>query len=1068
MFTELYRRLFGRDQLKFLGSKVKARAYRATISGYISSLFYSLTLLGCSSGMEDLCLFHNDEEDHGQFGSGLKLKSFISEEISYPPERKQDSLEGEGGDAHPKSAPDSDKALVTEASDEEKRKDVNETDTSGATSEVTHMLGSAGEDALLGHTEMVREEFGDIDTTDMCFEECVVSSPPRVEDATKTEARLEYESTYLESLSDRDGMLIESVPAPSPASFFRSDTMHVSRDNTSFVGDGDTWRQLSSPQEHAVYHRSCNQFDLTENRGVEFISEKEATEGTLAEESISCQPVRMEKAEFNDVSTLGFAADSQENCQFSEPLAGIENHPAQSNTTLGSHSNLVRDGLCLRSALSDPITGAFLDDAMVAQCGHSFGSGSLQKVMETHVCITCGATTSPDLLFPNFALRTAVMAYKEEQEQMTITGLKRKREVPEQDEASEASKLERGNKRTPERFVGREAVISTQCLNGWYLVKTLDTGESVRLQYRSLQKLGDTEIPSTSMRDYFLPEQRRDCSGSPTERVPTKAVAFGELESACPDGPPNTGNGTLDEQNVKESNPTKLLGSSITMEDNLTPQYIANDLPSNQERNIGDHFIEEGPKVTEVSGHEDTDILRCDATVDKAVSVPALENFKTDLPNGDSTFHKISGDDRMAEDGRPGEANFKLRVEEKTDLRLAHASVGEETPPSEMLPTDPVQDANDQGCPTGSKDQESNVYSLRTSSRRTSRHLRNSLPARVCEKVLDPYRKVYGSGCRRGVVRGLDLDVANPDGGPGGTVVNDIGQGSASSSSEARRGGSLESGEHGRETKVKSSCDIFPLMRNEMLKLEKQIPRYYLTNSWRSNRREWRKAVKASFTVLELGSLVQEFRRALLLSAPGGMTDEEFQRHLAAINESRHVDLLVTVWEKLNVDLCRCLNSRPKISSTLDHSFWERLLNVEAKDLSELDLSGDDQSVSFNQMTVTITTSSCVVDECQQSADQNMKSLLSSTMMSLQKQSQMELQSFKEALEQEKRHIIAKLARLDNSSLVGNSLTGGLPPEEGSDIKKMLTVRFSMPGQCDGVFSTQDVDGEATDMSDFD
>jgi hypothetical protein len=48
----------------------------------------------------------------------------------------------------------------------------------------------------------------------------------------------------------------------------------------------------------------------------------------------------------------------------------------------------------------------------------------------------------------------------------------------------------KGNKRTPERFVGREAVITTQCLNGWYLVRTLDTGESVRLQYRSLQKVG--------------------------------------------------------------------------------------------------------------------------------------------------------------------------------------------------------------------------------------------------------------------------------------------------------------------------------------------------------------------------------------------------------------------------------------------------------------------------------------------------------------------------------------------------------------------------------------------------
>jgi hypothetical protein len=46
----------------------------------------------------------------------------------------------------------------------------------------------------------------------------------------------------------------------------------------------------------------------------------------------------------------------------------------------------------------------------------------------------------------------------------------------------------KGNKRTPPRFVGREAVVTTQCLNGWYVVKTLDNAESVKLQYRSLAK----------------------------------------------------------------------------------------------------------------------------------------------------------------------------------------------------------------------------------------------------------------------------------------------------------------------------------------------------------------------------------------------------------------------------------------------------------------------------------------------------------------------------------------------------------------------------------------------------
>jgi len=47
-----------------------------------------------------------------------------------------------------------------------------------------------------------------------------------------------------------------------------------------------------------------------------------------------------------------------------------------------------------------------------------------------------------------------------------------------------------GNKRTPDKFVGKEAVITSQCLNGWYLVKAVDSGESIRLQYRSLKKAG--------------------------------------------------------------------------------------------------------------------------------------------------------------------------------------------------------------------------------------------------------------------------------------------------------------------------------------------------------------------------------------------------------------------------------------------------------------------------------------------------------------------------------------------------------------------------------------------------
>jgi hypothetical protein len=39
--------------------------------------------------------------------------------------------------------------------------------------------------------------------------------------------------------------------------------------------------------------------------------------------------------------------------------------------------------------------------------------------------------------------------------------------------------------------VGRVAVVTAQCLNGWYVVKTLDNAESVKLQYRSLAKFTD-------------------------------------------------------------------------------------------------------------------------------------------------------------------------------------------------------------------------------------------------------------------------------------------------------------------------------------------------------------------------------------------------------------------------------------------------------------------------------------------------------------------------------------------------------------------------------------------------
>ncbi|KAL2612621.1 hypothetical protein R1flu_024313 [Riccia fluitans] len=169
----------------------------------------------------------------------------------------------------------------------------------------------------------------------------------------------------------------------------------------------------------------------------------------------------------------------------------------------------------LRRILSDPLTGQLMDDASIFGCGHSFGNAGLQRVIETNVCITCGASVRATSMAPNYALRAAVQAYKREEENSLPKLAKRRRDRPEdqgtpveQQPSSDTSRskgvqfpfsvsdrvLIKGNKRTPERFVGREAVITNQCLNGWYL-GTFD--------YEGRLGLRTTSLPLSMPRIYF-------------------------------------------------------------------------------------------------------------------------------------------------------------------------------------------------------------------------------------------------------------------------------------------------------------------------------------------------------------------------------------------------------------------------------------------------------------------------------------------------------------------------------------------------------------------------------------
>ncbi|XP_058110645.1 uncharacterized protein LOC131253599 isoform X3 [Magnolia sinica] len=185
----------------------------------------------------------------------------------------------------------------------------------------------------------------------------------------------------------------------------------------------------------------------------------------------------------------------------------------------------IESGESLRAILSDPIMGTLMDDAIILSCGHSFGSGGLQHVLRMKACCTCGQLMTEDFVAPNLEqydllppLRSAVQAFRREEELHSSKASKRRRDRFEQDKCSYGDPFPmdfsrgkgvqfpfavtdrviiKGNKRTPERFVGREAVVTTQCLNGWYVVKTLDNAESVKLQYRSLAKVPDN--PSSNM-----------------------------------------------------------------------------------------------------------------------------------------------------------------------------------------------------------------------------------------------------------------------------------------------------------------------------------------------------------------------------------------------------------------------------------------------------------------------------------------------------------------------------------------------------------------------------------------
>uniref|UniRef100_A0A7C9E541 PUB 62/63 C-terminal domain-containing protein n=1 Tax=Opuntia streptacantha TaxID=393608 RepID=A0A7C9E541_OPUST len=183
--------------------------------------------------------------------------------------------------------------------------------------------------------------------------------------------------------------------------------------------------------------------------------------------------------------------------QFMDDISAEENSLCSHADSTYADPNSLNKEPTLRSVLSDPLSGAYLEDALVVSCGHSFGGLMLRKVIETSRCILCHAEIETRALIPNYALRAAAAAVKHEDDRRLfhnsalrkrrkelgdLTDLGRRISKENGDIAADGG-LQRGvqypfsvnervvikgNRRTPDKFVGKEAIITSQCLNGCY------------------------------------------------------------------------------------------------------------------------------------------------------------------------------------------------------------------------------------------------------------------------------------------------------------------------------------------------------------------------------------------------------------------------------------------------------------------------------------------------------------------------------------------------------------------------------------------------------------------------
>lgn len=651
----------------------------------------------------------------------------------------------------------------------------------------------------------------------------------------------------------------------------------------------------------------------------------------------------------------------------------------------------------LRNVLSDPMTGLLMDDAMVAQCGHSFGLRSLQRVLETSLCMSCGVVVPPESLIPNYALRAAVEAFQKEdflshtahcgsirQDQHVrrdVVGCKigmnaSLAELNCSDDSDDDGCYQvggqgtfsvndriiiKGNKDTLEHLFCQEAVITAKCLDGWYMVKTLDSEESVRLHHHSLQKVGENE----------------------------KTFDF---ES-----------GTSAGQLRDTTQQTDILDAGKEKERRHSAQTSSNsshEIPADQGESecLGTHVY--GDECENSEG---------DKGAGRSEGGPTKSNQDK---GGEICF----GIDHFSPGDASGHSEAHINVGETSKVKRGR---GKDDPHAEEIV----------GTQAGL-----DVFTVR--SKRSSLVRRASSVTR--NGSLSPsgtYGKVYISGTRRRACSGNGTAYL--------TVIDNSREVSCPMS---------------RETKVAEDlyCDgsnpgtiqmeVFHMIKKGMENLEKEIPWICFQRMWRRQRSIWRKGLKESSTFQDLSIRLQELRSSLLLSSAGGMPDEEWEKQLNTAKDSENTDLLISLWRNLNDDVSKWMTAKTNRS--------EVNLNkgIEADEYADLKKLFPTLIIEgFSPVGVTAAAAIAAAEAFSHDGSENTEVLLKVPMKLIRQHNYHDLIVLREALEREKRHISAKLAVLDTKEFIKMNDFGDSTSNDNTMDKKP-TFRKNYPHTSPGSF----------------